>query len=117
MMPRLLADENFNGSIVRGLLRRIPDLDLLTVQQVGQSGASDPDVLEWAAQAGRILLTHDVNTIPAFVRKRVTAGRPMPGVIVVPSVVPIGRVIEDLLLLVQCSEEGEWENQIVRVPL
>jgi hypothetical protein len=49
-MLRLLADENFNGSIVCGLLRRLPGLDILTVQQAGLSGAGDPDVLEWAAE-------------------------------------------------------------------
>lgn len=116
-MPAFLADENFNGAIVRGLHRRSRDVDLLTVQQAGLSGASDPDVLEWAATADRILLTHDVNTIPDFVRERVATGRPMPGVVEVPAVAPIGRVIDDLLLLAQCSSEGEWVNQIVRVPL
>ena len=116
-MLRLLADENFNGSIVRGLLRKLPGLDILTVQQAGLSGAGDPDVLEWAAGAGRILLTHDVNTIPAFVRGRVAAGLAMPGVIEVSATLPIGRAIDELLLIAQCSLEGEWENQIVRVPV
>jgi len=32
---RLLADENFNGDIVRGLLLRQPDLDIVRVQDVG----------------------------------------------------------------------------------
>ena len=34
-MWRLLADENFNGDIVRGVLLRHPDLDLVRVQDVG----------------------------------------------------------------------------------
>lgn len=38
-MLRLLADENFNNNIVRGLLRRKPDLDIVRVQDVGLSGA------------------------------------------------------------------------------
>ena len=45
-MLRLVADENFNQSIVRGLLRVAPELDIVTVQDVGLSGSSDPDVLE-----------------------------------------------------------------------
>ena len=48
-MLRLLADENLNNDIVRGLLRRSPDLDVVRVQDVGLSGAEDPTVLEWAA--------------------------------------------------------------------
>lgn len=48
-MFRLLADENFNHDVVRGLLLRQPDLDIVTVQDVGLTGADDPDVLDWAA--------------------------------------------------------------------
>lgn len=58
-MLRLLADENFNGDIIRGLLLRQPDLDLVRVQDVDLAGAEDPDVLAWAAENNRILLTHD----------------------------------------------------------
>jgi len=52
-MLRLAADENFNNDIVRGLLRRKPDVDIVRVQDAGLSGANDPTILEWAAQEGR----------------------------------------------------------------
>jgi predicted nuclease of predicted toxin-antitoxin system len=77
---RLLADENFNNNIVRGILLRDSGIDLVGVQEVGLSGAVDPTVLEWAAGHQRILLTHDVATITAFAYERVQAGKPMPGV-------------------------------------
>ncbi|MBU2609951.1 MAG: DUF5615 family PIN-like protein, partial [Chloroflexi bacterium] len=48
-MLRLAADENFNNDIVRGLLRRKPDLDIVRIQDVGLSAADDPTMLEWAA--------------------------------------------------------------------
>ena len=116
-MLSLVADENFNGAVVRGLRRRLPNLDLVTVQQAGLGGAEDPDVLEWAASQGRLLLTHDVNTIPVHVRERLNAGKPVPGVIEIAATVPIGQAIEELLLLIECGIEGEWEGQIVRLPL
>jgi predicted nuclease of predicted toxin-antitoxin system len=53
----LVSDENFNNNIVRGLLRRKPDLDIVRVQDVGLSGAEDPNILEWAANQGRIVPT------------------------------------------------------------
>jgi predicted nuclease of predicted toxin-antitoxin system len=62
-MLRLAADENFNGDIVRGLLRRNPKLDIVRVQDVGLSGADDPSVLKWAADQGRIVVTHDISTL------------------------------------------------------
>ena len=63
-MLRLLADENFHGDVVRGLLLRQPDLDIVRVQDVDLSGAEDPDILAWAAANTRILLSHDSATIP-----------------------------------------------------
>jgi len=65
-MLRLLTDENFNGDIVRGLLLRQPDLDLVRVQDVGLSGAEDPDILAWAADNSPIVLTHDRATMADF---------------------------------------------------
>ena len=65
-MLKLLADENFNGEIHRGLLRLLPNLDLIRVQDVGLLSADDPTILEWAAENGRIVLTHVRATFPDF---------------------------------------------------
>ena len=116
-MLRLAADENFNNIVVRGLLRRKPELDIVRIQDVGLSGADDPTVLEWAAREGRILLTHDVSTITRYAYDRVRAGQPMPGVFEVSRAISIGRVIEDILLLVEYSLDGEWESQVRYLPL
>jgi len=45
-MLHLLSDENFNGDIVRGLLLRRPEMDLVRVQDVGLEGMDDPHVLD-----------------------------------------------------------------------
>jgi hypothetical protein len=114
---RLAADENFNGDIIRGLVRRKPDLDIVQVQHVGLSGADDATILDWAAQHGRVLVTHDVSTLTKHAYERVAAGWPMPGVFEVSTAVSIGRAIDDLFLIVECSYEGEWEGQIRYLPL
>jgi uncharacterized protein with PIN domain len=114
---RFLADENFNNNIIRGLLLRLPTLDVVRVQDVELSGADDPDVLAWAAQEDRILLTHDVSTITRYAFERVSADEPMPGVFEVNRSVSIGQAIDDLLLIAECSEEGEWEGQVRYLPL
>jgi predicted nuclease of predicted toxin-antitoxin system len=82
-MLRLLADENFNDDIVTGLLLLYPDLDVKRVLEVGLSGADDPVVLEWAAQSGRILLTHDARTVPVYAYERIENRLSMPGVLLV----------------------------------
>jgi hypothetical protein len=116
-MLRLAADENFNYTIVRGLLRRVPLLDIVRIQDAGLSGADDPVVLAWAAQEGRVLLTHDVETITLYAYERVRAGKAMPGVVEVSRSLALGQVIEDILLLAEASNPGEWEGRICYLPL
>jgi hypothetical protein len=116
-MLQFLADENFNNQIVRGVLRRNPNLDIVRVQDVGLSEADDPTVLEWAAQHERIVLTHDVATMTRYAYERVQAGLPMPGVFEVSRSVSIGLAIEEILLIAECSFEGEWQGQVRYIPL
>ncbi len=109
-MLRLLSDENFRGDILRGLKRRLPDLDVVRVQDVGLAGRDDPTILAWAATSGRILLTHDRNTIPEFVFDRVRVGLPMLGVFLVDDEQPAGRVIADIVLALECGEPADWQD-------
>lgn len=115
-MLRLVADENFDNTIVRGLLRRRPSIDIVRVQDVSLSGMDDPTVLAWAAEEHRILLTHDVATITRFAYDRVVQGLPMPGVIEVSTNARVGKVIEDILLVIDCSLDDELEGQIQYLP-
>jgi len=73
--------------------------------------------LEWAARERRVLLTHDVSTITHYAYERIRAGKVMPGVFEISREIPIGVVIEDLLLLAEYSLEGEWEGQVRYLPL
>jgi hypothetical protein len=116
-MLLLLADEGFNNHIVRGVRRRNAAIDFIRVQDIGLSGADDPTVLEWAAQAGRVVLTHDVTTMFGFAFDRVRNSKVMPGLFGVYRRVPIRTAIEEILLLAECSLPGEWEGQVRFLPL
>lgn len=116
-MIRFLLDENFNGKIVRGLRARKPDVDMIRVQDTEISGADDPTVLEWAAKEGRILLTHDLDTMTKYANDRIEQGLPLAGVIFVRDTLPIAKVIDDLLTVLGASEAGEWENRTDFLPL
>lgn len=116
-MLRFLADENFNNQILRGILRQNPYVDVVRVQDVGLSQADDPTVLEWAAQQGRVILTHDVTTMTRFAYERIQADLSMPGLFEVSRRVSLGQAIEEILLLAECSLEGEWEGQVRFLPL
>lgn len=114
---RLLADENFHGDIVRGLLRVEPKLDLLSVQDTEVYQASDADVLAYAAVENRILLTHDVQTLTRYAYERVREGLAMPGVIEVAHDIAIGQAIEEILIVVVTSTPEQLSNQIIYIPL
>jgi hypothetical protein len=116
-MLRLAADENFNNDVVRGVRRRNPAVDIVRVQDVGLSAAVDVAILEWAAQSGRVLLTHDVTTMTRYAHERVREGKPMPGVFEVGRHVPIRIAIEEIVLLAECSLDQEWEGQVRYLPL
>ena len=116
MLP-LIADENFNLAIVNGLRRLLPDLDIMLATEVGLLQTDDRLILEWAAANRRILVTHDARTMPGYADERVAAGLPLPGVFVAPSLLPIGRAVDDLVLLITCSGDSEWRDRVLFLPL
>lgn len=115
-MLRLLVDQNFDHDILRGLLLRVPLLDAVTTSDVGMGEASDPELLTWAAREARILVTHDLSTMPAHAADIMIAGDNIAGVIVAHPRIPLRRVIEDLELIISCSENYEWMNTIRYLP-
>lgn len=44
-------------------------------------------------------------------------GKPMPGVIEVSRSIPVSIVIDDILLIALTSDSGDWEGQIIYLPL
>ena len=116
-MIRLVADEDFDNDILRALVRRVPEVDVVRVQDEGLSGADDPTILAWAASVGRVLLTHDVSTMTRHALDRVRLEQPMAGVIAIHQRVAIGSVIEDLVLTVVCSTTDDLSGQLCFIPL
>jgi hypothetical protein len=114
---RFAADENFDGRILQGLQRRLPTLDIIRIQDTVMYQLPDPELLDQLAQEDRILLTHDVRTMPGFVYERVRAGQPMPGIIEVHRSTPIGQAIDELEILLGAGQPDDFENQVRYVPL
>jgi predicted nuclease of predicted toxin-antitoxin system len=96
-MLRLASDADVHGDIIRGLRRRLPEIDLVRAQDALPEGAADPEVLAWAAAENRVLLTNDRNTM----------------VIATTNEQSIGEAIDDILLVAECMSEEEVKDQIV----
>ncbi|MCE9534113.1 MAG: DUF5615 family PIN-like protein [Planctomycetes bacterium] len=116
-MMGLLVDQNFNEKIVEGLTHRDSTLNLVHVRDVGLATAIDPKILEWAASVGKVLLTHDRNTIPSFAYARVAAGQIMPGVFLVDDRMPIGQAIDELLVAIHCLSADECKEIVKHFPM
>ena len=101
-MLRLASDADVHGEIIRGLRRRLPEIDLVRTQ-----------VLSWAAAENRVLITNDRNTMVGFAYQRVTAGEPVSGIIATTSEQSIGSAIDDILLIAEYMPEEEMKDQVV----
>jgi hypothetical protein len=115
-MFSILADENFSYRILRGLKLRVKNLDLVVAQAVGLQEASDPELLAWAADEHRIVLTHDRQTMPKHAYGRVRSRQPMPGIIVVSDTMPVGEAIEALTMYLECGTAEDFENLVLFLP-
>jgi predicted nuclease of predicted toxin-antitoxin system len=116
-MIRLLTDENVNNNTLRGLARRLPQLDFVSVRDVGLASSPDLVLLKWAANEQRIILTHDRKTLVRDANQLVAQGEPMAGVIFVPDQLEIGRAINDLEMALECYTESEMRGTVKYLPL
>ena len=64
MRIQFQADGDLRRPIVTGLKRREPAIDFKTAQEAGLAGLDDLAVLRIAAAEGRLLVSHDVSTMP-----------------------------------------------------
>jgi hypothetical protein len=97
-------------------MRRIPRLDAVTAFEIGMNEATDPQLLTWAAQEGRIIITHDRRTMPTHAADLMSNGKHIAGLFVVLRSLPLHQVIDDLELMITCSENDEWVNIIRYLP-
>ena len=116
-MIRFLADEDFNNDILRGLLRHLPKLDIIRVQDIELRNVDDSIILAWAAQDSRVVLTHDVNTMTAAAFQRVREGLPMPGVLAIQRLAPLAKAIDDLVFLAEVGQQADFQDQVRFIPL
>jgi hypothetical protein len=115
-MIRYLADADFNHVIVKGCRRQEPTLDFMSANEAELEGVPDPEVLAFAAEQNRILVTHDRQTMPGHFGDFLTRGESSPGVFLVSQHVPIADVIEQLVLIWAASDADEWKDRIVNIP-
>ncbi len=116
---RYLLDENMAHAVRDQLLLREPRLDILCIgdDTAPPLGTPDPIILEWIEQKGYILISRNRRTIPGHLREHLTAGRHVPGILLLTRRHSLGQLLNDLLLIWNASEPGEYQDRIEYLPL
>jgi hypothetical protein len=112
---RFQADADLHLPIVTGVKRIEPTIDFNTARQTGLFGLDDQSVLALAAQENRILVSHDVTTMPENFAHFIEA-RTSPGVILITQQMSYRDAIEGLLYLYYETEAEHWQNLISFLP-
>ena len=73
-LPRFLADHDLNEHIVLGVQRREPGVEFVRVRDIGLSDHPNAVILDYANQHGFLMVSHDVNTMPAAAYARMREG-------------------------------------------
>jgi hypothetical protein len=74
-------------------------------------------LLDWLAREERILLTHDVRTMPNHVYERIRSGLTMPGIIVVRRNIPKRQAIDELEIMIAAGSSADFENLVRYIPI
>jgi len=112
---RFQADADLHPEIGRGLRRREPSIDFRAAAGVIADSTPDSEVLQIASEAGRVLVSRDVTTMPAQFEAFVSRHE-SPGLLLVPSRRSIGAVIEGLLVVWLTWAPEDLRNQARWLP-
>jgi predicted nuclease of predicted toxin-antitoxin system len=111
MSVGLYMDVHVPFSITRGLRRR--GVDVLTAQEDGTTRLQDPDLLDRAAQLGRVLFSMDEDLIAEAVRRQ-RAGKSFATVIYARQMeTSIGGCISDLETIAKAAQPEDTDGQIL----
>ena len=116
MIIRFQADNDLNRVIVQAVLRLEPMIDFQTAQEARLDGVTDVEVLARAAMELRVLVSHDLKTMPRhfaeFMQTSTSAG-----VLIAPQSLAHGKIVDDLILIWMVDEAEDWVNRIRVLPV
>jgi predicted nuclease of predicted toxin-antitoxin system len=108
-------DEHIPKAITLGL--RLRGIDVLTAQEDGREGNSDPELLDRACVLRRVLFTFDDDLL-SEAADRQRADKPFCGVLYAhPLRISIAKCISDLSIIGQAGELRDMENCAEFLPL
>lgn len=122
-MPlEFVLDEHYRGPLWQAVLRHnLNGAYPLEIVRVGDLpdlllGTRDPELLVWAEQQARILVTEDRRTMPRHLHNHLLVGHHSPGVFMTRIDSRCRELVEYLILATYASEPGEFADVITYIP-
>ena len=118
-MRRYLIDENISPEYRTQLRNHEPSLTVLAVGDKGAPPKSmpDPEILVWCEQHQFSLITNNRDSMPKHLSDHIAAGHHVPGIFTINRRLPMGLIIEELLLIAGASDADEYMDEIKYLPL
>lgn len=111
----LYMDEHVPAAVTDALRGR--GVDVLTAQEDGREEAPDPELLDRAAELGRLIVTRDADFLVEAARRQ-RAGESFVGVVYAHQLrVSIGRCVDDLELIAQACDLDDFADRVQHLPL
>jgi predicted nuclease of predicted toxin-antitoxin system len=112
---RILLDAHVSGRTVgKALTENGHDVRALD-SEIEFEGLSDPEVLDLAAEEGRVLVTANIRDFEPLLREWAGEDRAHPGVILIPSTVrneAFGVLISGVQMTLADTTQEEWINRV-----
>ncbi|HLX06791.1 MAG TPA: DUF5615 family PIN-like protein [Thermoanaerobaculia bacterium] len=102
--------------ILLAVARQEPAVDFRSAAEAGLVALADKEVLAFAAEAGRVLVSHDLKTMPRHFGEFVQSSQ-SPGALLIPQRLPVPEAAEQLIMIWAASDPEEWVNRICVLPL
>jgi hypothetical protein len=121
-MLRYLLDENMRGVLWRAIQRHnTRSKETLDVIRVGDPsdlplGTSDADILLWAEREGRILISHDANTLSRHLAAHLRAGHHSSGIFIPRQQTRLSQVLAFLGEAAYTSDPADWNDHVEYIP-
>jgi predicted nuclease of predicted toxin-antitoxin system len=114
-----LIDENVNPVYPNQIRQREPEI-IITV--IGESetpprGTLDPEILCWCEDNKFVLVTNNRTSMPVHLADHIATHRHIPGIFILNPNLSTGENLEELILAALASEENEYQDRIVYLPL
>ena len=119
MTLQYLIDENVNPIYPQQIRRQ--ELSIV-VKVIGEldtppRGTLDPEILCWCEEYNFILVTNNRTSMPVHLSDHLSQNRYIPGIFILNPNLSVGENLEELILVALASEEQEYQDRIVYLPL